>query len=480
MQHGLMSLAVLDPRFTHTMISVTVWVEGTAEEVRGRLLEGASMKVTQASSAAQIALVDISVVAVSLKKKARKVLQGMRITSQQAAQLVRTGFSGLRGVAGSWELLLAIGGLYLQHDSLSRNQKKVEAEIGPKAHEAKLALQGSSLGVLGGQVELIGLILRSSVSHVNIPWTRGVAATGEVFIKLGAFVSSVAGVYDMAQAVAASQRAKAVGDSVAKTQHRLAAALYGAGSAAFALAVFKSSLFGPLGLAVILTLAAYALNKHAEKNESSPLECWARRCCFGKADEVPMVHWKTPEYADIAFAELNAATLGVKAMLHFESSLITDSAAPRIGGLVGLEREHKLKFKIVLPSYRDEVSAYRWHLIVHRCGDGEFPEFTGGELILTDEYHASSVDPITKSVSFSGFAAPRWPDYKTGLGFDKRKHVASVGEGEAVSLEISGVVELMPTIGSHSIVAATLLLMYWPDRNIDSAYVEVCGRGQND
>ncbi len=192
-----------------------------------------------------------------------------------------------------------------------------------------------------------------------------------------------------------------------------------------------------------------------------------------------MVHWKTPEYADIAFAELNAATLGVKAMLHFESSLITDPTTPRIGGLVGLEREQKLKFQIILPRYREEASSYRWSLIVHRYGDGEFPEFTGGGLILTDEYHASSVDPITKSVSFSGFAAPRLPHYKRGFGFDKRMHVAGVGEGETISLEMSGVVELMPTIGSDSIVAASLLLMYWPDRNIDSAYVEVCGRGQN-
>ncbi|CAI3802743.1 hypothetical protein GLGCALEP_03063 [Pseudomonas sp. MM221] len=151
-QHGLMSLAALDPRFTHTMISVTVWVEGTAEEVRGRLVEEANLKVTQASSLAQRTLVDISVAAGTLEANARKVLQGMRITSQQAAQLVRTGFSGLRGVAGSWEVLLAIGGLYLQYDSLARNQEKAEAEIGPKAHEAKLALQGSQLGLLGGKL----------------------------------------------------------------------------------------------------------------------------------------------------------------------------------------------------------------------------------------------------------------------------------------------------------------------------------------
>ncbi|MFF7065174.1 T6SS effector BTH_I2691 family protein [Pseudomonas sp. NPDC008258] len=480
MQHGLMSLAVLDPRFTNTMISVSVWIEGTAEEVRGRLLDEANMKVTQASSLAQRTLVDISVAAGTLEADARKVFQGLRITSHQAAQLVRTGFGGLRGVAGSWELLLAIGGLYLQHDSLTRNQEKAEAEIGPKAHEAQLALQGSTLGVLGGNIEVIGLIMRSGVAHVNMPWTRGVAIAGEVLIKVGAVISSVAGIFDMAQAVAASQRAKAFGDSTARKQHRLAAALYGSGSVAFAVAVIKTSLLGPLGLALLLMLGAYALSKHAEKNESSPLERWARRCCFGRADEIPVVHWKTPEYADIAFAELNAATLGVTAALHFESTLSTDPTAPRIGGLIGLEREQKLKFQIILPGYKEEISAYRWSLILHRCGDGEFPEFTGGEYILADEYHASSVDPLTKFVSFSGFAVPRFPDYKSGFGFDKKIHVAAMDEGGVVNLEVSGVVGLMSTIGSHSIVASTLLLMYWPDRNIDSAYVEVCSRGLND
>jgi hypothetical protein len=117
---------------------------------------------------------------------------------------------------------------------------------------------------------------------------------------------------------------------------------------------------------------------------------------------------------------------------------------------------------------------------VHRYGDGDFPEFTGGELILADEYQASSVDPLTKFVSFSGFAKPHLPDYKIGSGFDKKMHVTAIGENEVASLEVSGVVGFMPTIGSHSVTAATLLLMYWPDRNIDSAYIEVCSRRQND
>ncbi|MNV92472.1 hypothetical protein D3C71_1870750 [compost metagenome] len=61
----------------------------------------------------------------------------------------------------------------------------------------------------------------------------------------------------------------------------------------------------------MLALSAYAISKLADGNESTVLERWARRCYFGRADEKLAVHWDVPEYADIAFAELNAATLGV-------------------------------------------------------------------------------------------------------------------------------------------------------------------------
>ncbi|WEK33349.1 MAG: oxidoreductase [Candidatus Pseudomonas phytovorans] len=477
-QHGLMSLAVLDPRFTNTMISVSVWVEGTAAEVHGRLLDEASMKVTQASSLAQRTLVDISVAAGTLEADARKMFQRMKITSQQAAELVRTGFGGMRGVAGSWELLLAIGGLYLQYDSLARNQEKAEVEIGPKAHEAKLALQGAQLGILGGQIELIGLVMRSSASYIKAPWPQGVPAVGGALVKFGALFSAIAGVFETAQAKAAAKRASAAGDSTARTLHVTAAAFYGIGAAAFAGAVFKSLILGPLGIAILLSLTAYALSKQAEKNESSALERWARRCWFGKADETPAVHWNATEYADIAFAELNAAVLGVQAKINFDSSIVTDPAAPRIGGLVGLMTEQRLRFQVVLPNYRDDTSAFRWGLIVHRVGDGEFPEYKGGETIIVDDFHAINTEALSKSTQFSIFTPPRIPDYKADITVLKqRKDSNQEGIGW---LEVSGTVELMPTIGKHTITGATLLVMYWPDRIIPSAYIEICERGEND
>ncbi|MFV7466462.1 hypothetical protein ACNPOL_25705, partial [Pseudomonas shirazica] len=44
----------------------------------------------------------------------------------------------------------------------------------------------------------------------------------------------------------------------------------------------------------------------------------------------------------------------------------------------------------------------------------------------------------------------------------------------------SGAVNLIATIGSHTIRAATLLISYWPDRRLPDAYVEVCIKEANE
>ncbi|MFK3815168.1 T6SS effector BTH_I2691 family protein [Pseudomonas sp. NPDC089407] len=472
-QHGLMSLAVLDPRFTHTMISVTVWVEGKAEDVRGRLFEKANMKVTQASSAAQIALVDISVAAGTLDSNARKLLEGMRITSEQAGKLVRTGFSGLRGVAGSWEVLLAIGGLYLQQDSLARNLERAEAEIGPGAHEAKLALQGAQMGLLGGQIEFVGLLLRSSAEKIGKPWAKRTSGVAVTLIRLGAIISAVAGLFDTVQAHSAGKRASAKGDTRAGKLYSIASFAYGVSTGVFAYAVFNSFVLGPLGLAVLLALSAYTLSKWAEESESTALERWASRCCFGKADEKLAMVWRVPEYADIAFAELNAATLGVRAAINFETNRSSEPTASKIGGLVSLGLEHKLKFLVCLTGYTDGRSAFRWTLVVHRSGDGVFPDFVGGETLIVDEHQAYPVKALTKTSNFSGFSPPRVPDYKSDFLVNRNRKSSGTDGLSTIRLEITGAVDLMATIGQHTINAATLVVMYWPDRSMPEAYVEI-------
>ncbi|MGH8389583.1 MAG: T6SS effector BTH_I2691 family protein, partial [Pseudomonas sp.] len=164
---GLLSLAVLDPKVANQMISVTVWVEGDADTLRHDLMREAASNADRAGVSAHALLQDITVGVGSLDSRARMALQGLKVPARQAADWVRTGFTGLRGSAGSGQLLLALGGFYLLNDSMKKNFQEVERTLGSKAPEARLALYGSMLGVLGGGVEIVGVALLTGAGRVQ-------------------------------------------------------------------------------------------------------------------------------------------------------------------------------------------------------------------------------------------------------------------------------------------------------------------------
>ncbi|MFF7063720.1 T6SS effector BTH_I2691 family protein [Pseudomonas sp. NPDC008258] len=490
MQHGLMSLAVLDSRFAHTMISVTVWVEGTAEEVRGRLLEEANMKVTQASSAAQIALVDISVAAGTLEANARRVLQGMRITSQQAAQLVRAGFSGLRGMAGSWELLLAIGGLYLQHDSLAKNTDKAETEVGPKAKEAMITLNGVKLGILGGGIELLGLTLRSSAEHIQrmrnfSPATESkmanLAKIGHVAVRVGAVISAGAGIFDVAHAKTASGRATAAGDDRASEIYVYAGSFAVFGIAAAVTAIFKPLILGALGLAIVFGLSAYALSQWAETKESKPLERWARRCYFGKANEIPATHWNSPEQADLAIAELNAAVMGMIASLNIETNALDSLLGSRLVGSIGFPIEQRVKYQLIIPGYAEGLSGYQWELKIHRHEDENLSDAASGQVVVGGTHNAPP-EFRTRAKKQSTEPTPsRNPDVDTSsITQNESNHEVTTPDGVAHIKRVFGEFDLTPQTGFPKVLAVSISLVFWPDKNIASAYAQITLKANNE
>lgn len=118
--------------------------------------------------------------------------------------------------------------------------------------------------------------------------------------------------------------------------------------------------------------------------------------------------------------------------------------------------------------------------MAHRVGDGTFPDYVGGETIASGDYLAHPTKPLSPSASFSKFAPPRHLDYLSDFSTDEHRRPYSAEDDSVFQLEISGCVSLVPTIGSHSLSAATLLLMYWPDRDLSDAYVEVCSREMNE
>ncbi|WP_349974622.1 T6SS effector BTH_I2691 family protein [Pseudomonas sp. WHRI 8519] len=466
-QSGLLSLAVLDPKVAHTLIDVSVWVEGKAEVLREQLLQEVSQNVNQLSHAAQMSLVDIRVAAGTLEPGARKMLEGIRISALQASQMVRRSFSGLKGVAGSGELLLTLGGLYLLSDSLGKNLKKVEEETGAKSTEATLALYGSSAGIIGGAIQALGLVVQK--------YNPTRVAAGQMIYRAGAIIGVAVGVIDTFQSIQAIRRNALSGDTSANKYHFTAALFSTIGAYAAYLAIYNASLLGPLGYAVALGLTAYSFSKYAINNESTPLELWVKRCHFGTADETPPVHWHSPNDADIAFSELNAATLGISGALKFKTQWTATTTTSKSEGIINPKTRHSLEFRFRLPGFIEHISSYNWILVIHRHGDGNPPRFGGGEILIHEMSYTQAISERMRTLSeLNVSTAPNHADYfKDSIAFTRPKRKAEQSQAdEENNMTVSGSVTLT-TMGVLNITAATLCLTYWPDRDIPSAYAEI-------
>ncbi|MDD0977313.1 hypothetical protein [Pseudomonas fontis] len=201
------------------------------------------------------------------------------------------------------------------------------------------------------------------------------------------------------------------------------------------------------------------------------------RCYFGTAKETPPIKWETSDQADIAFTELNTATLGVEASIKFETTMADPTTTAKIGGLVSLETEQRLKYWIILPNFLETQSSYCWSLIIHRFGDGRPEKYTGGEVITNRSHHPLASN--TRASEYIANLAPSKPskfkDYKQET-ITTRQSDAEISFPDGKTLKyrnINGMLELVPSIRKHNIEAATLLLTYWPDREAPDAYIEV-------
>ncbi|MBI6557216.1 oxidoreductase [Pseudomonas veronii] len=413
------------------------------------------------------------------------------MSSYLAAGWVRSGFTGLRGVVGSSEFLMAMGGMYLLSDSLNKSLKEAEKAMGEKAVEARLALYGSSLGVLGGGVEIVGIALEKgavqmqkagSLSTQAMTAAKATARVGNVFVRVGGSIGAVAGLYDATRAGFAFNRTRNEGDTPAATAYFLSAIAsgLGAGASIWAAAAGTSTLLGPLGIAILLGLVGYGLYKWAEGEESTPLDRWARRCFFGLHNEVPPIHWNKPEHAHIAIAELNAATIGVEAGINFRLRIV-DSGSHGWGGPMGSVgaqvHEQHLEYHLILPLFDANRSAYRWSLTVHRHGDGSANQYTGGEVLAEGE-----LNPPTLATAASERRAalavpkrPNKPDYRADSTLPTQEvRTVSLPDNRTSQVnDIKGAVVLLPDRRRHNIEAATLSVTYWPDCDIHDAYAEL-------
>jgi len=148
----------------------------------------------------------------------------------------------------------------------------------------------------------------------------------------------------------------------------------------------------------------------------------------------------------------------------------------KIGGLVNLALDQKIRFSITLPTFDEHRSGYRWYVIVHRHGDGRGYSYRAGEVVASEEFQ---VPPEYIEHSCTAEFKPSRPqkhiDYKqdkTTIEIIDRAIKLEKG-GELRRRHFFGAIELIPDIGAHSIIAATLSIAFWPDRNTPAAYAKM-------
>ncbi|WPO98922.1 T6SS effector BTH_I2691 family protein [Pseudomonas sp. HR96] len=476
---GVLSLSVMNPKIADLVVQVSLWVEGTVEDLKKALNAESRLPASDLGLDASARLVPVGVGLATLDPAARKALEGVQMTLPQARKWVRAGFGGVFAVASSSNFLIAAGSLYFMHDSMSKNFENARKAIGDKSAEASLALEGSTLAVIGGGIELLGIAMEGAIkpSNTNLITTQSVrakqvATLSDRMIRVGWSIVAVTSFYDAIQAAVALSRANRAGDGWAKVHYAasVVASAFAGGFGLWTAVIRATVLMGPLGVAIGFALVAYLFYKRAESNESSALDFWVRRSYFGLANEEPRIHWDTSESAQRALAALNAATIGIEAGIELKLEHLGN--AP---GDIPMARPLWI-YKMVLPNYDSAKSAYRWSLIVHRQDDILGGRHIAGEVVARGEYNSLEVataasDWISQLVIAD---KPKGADYEL-LSVESylEQSVGGGGSEGAKSFKIAGAVKHVFNPGKSAIQSITLSLTYWPDRNAENGYAEI-------
>lgn len=439
------------------LVDVMFWSLESAQALQARLEKlraNASTKVTET-------LRSVSIGAATLHSGSTQLLHTFAIGVDDAQALARGAMQRMRNTAISAapagaDLLLGLGSLWFQQDSLRKNFETFLNTPGSGNPEALAAVWSSSIGVMGVGVEIAGVgtqLLRPGLTTtVRVAGQVQTVMMGARIAQYGGAIAAIAGVMDGVQYLFAANRAATRGDSEAESDYLLAAsvsmitvlpAVYGA--------LAGSALLGPIGLALILGLIAYAVATRAKKKESSLLEIWTRRCLWG----LPKSHrrWKGPEDLDNAVGELNASVLGVTADLSINLRPVRESDIKTSGEDYAAYAEIRpvpygyfLEYRISLPEYDSALSDYIWRMKVYRPGMDGLVIAAGNNNSPTT---ATEAPPPLKRI-----------DYKT-----ETTRPATIFNEIASTLTISGAIWFYD---NHDMHAVDLEVSFWPDRSDES------------
>ncbi|WPO98795.1 T6SS effector BTH_I2691 family protein [Pseudomonas sp. HR96] len=479
---GLLSLSVMDPSVADRVVNASLWVEGTLEELQ-KSLAGAKDAAANELSPVEPwpGLVAVSVGLGTLDPSVRHAIAGLKINTHQAKKWVSAGFTGLRGIAGSADFLLALGGLYFMHDALVKNLKAANEIIGERPREAALALEGSSLAVLGAAAEITGIALKSAkygleanrlITSTSVIATQA-ASYADQLIKLGGHTLALTGFVDAAQTGFAAYRTYQTGDHTSMYIYLSSSTLsaLSAGTGLKSVSTNQLNLRGALGWTILFSIGAFALSKIAEIKESSMLESWAKRCFFGTGGEIFEDHWSTSESAATAWAELNAITTGMRAIIQFKRE------KSALGSTDLAMLQPSISYKIIFPYFDKNRASYRWALFLHRRDDEKSHNYISGEPIFEQEHNptTATTPAITKQSKLLRTREYDYPDYDIPVNTPllENRVIKSEGEGMVAFLDIYGQIKTHLYMNPNRITGVSFYVTYWPDKETPDVYAEL-------
>ncbi|WP_095155832.1 T6SS effector BTH_I2691 family protein [Pseudomonas sp. Irchel 3E13] len=444
------TLSAAVPGTPGKLVEVTLWTMESADALKTRL----NKLSAGVGDGIGDALRTVTIGAEALQGSMGNLARHVTLNADVSAQLARESMRNMRnaavaGAPGASTMGLGLISLWFQQDSLRRSYENLLDTVGDKHPEAAAAVMSASIGVMGASVEVVGGVIQMVRPDLTMPiGTAGkTVGVGARIVQYGGALVALASAFEGLQYAFAAIRSNASGDRGASVKYSLATAS-AAGSAVLgvwgSLAPAAFALF-PLAASVLLGLAALGLAVWAKRQESQPLELWARHSLWG----VPTKHrrWTTPEDLDTAVGVLNAALLGLTANAGMIVKAEQEGGLP-IGDAVpaGLF----LDYKLVLPGYKADVSGYEWALQVYR------PNQVLGETVASGRSGGTN-GPLPPP--------PTWknPGYRPETTTPVITH-------NAQTLEISGSISFF---GYLEVYAFELQLSYWPDRSDDSGFARL-------
>lgn len=264
----------------------------------------------------------------------------------------------------SWEFtkspssLLAVGALYFQITSLMQNAEAAGKATSDQAVMANAALFGAGMSLVGGGVEISGLIAGKAMGNVGIGLKLG---------KVAGFIGGGCAIYDGIITISKGIQQFNQKDKEAGTYNIIGGVtLFASGiTSIIAVAVGSGAIFGPVGIALALGIAGCYLLYKAGKAEPSDAAKWVARNPFWPQktrDEPVFIDWPQEE------AALVAIFYGVKAELRFNKDEVAISSTMGIGSVAEFPASVSMSFMIA--NFDSKTQGWRYRLFVKLSSGG--------------------------------------------------------------------------------------------------------------